>query len=38
MLLSLIIIWKVLTREKKVQPEIAKAIAGAGKLSDAPTH
>jgi DHA1 family tetracycline resistance protein-like MFS transporter len=38
MLFSLIIIWKVLTREKKVQPEIAKAIAGAGKLSDTPVH
>jgi DHA1 family tetracycline resistance protein-like MFS transporter len=38
MLFSLIIIWKVLTREKKVKPEIAQAITGAGKLSDTPVH
>jgi DHA1 family tetracycline resistance protein-like MFS transporter len=38
MLLSLIIIWKVLNREKKEQPELSKAIAGAGKLSETPVH
>ena len=38
MLFSLIIIWKVLTREKKVKPELAKAITGVGKLSDTPVH
>jgi DHA1 family tetracycline resistance protein-like MFS transporter len=38
MLLSLIIIWKVLTREKKDKPELVKAIVGTGKLSDTPVH
>jgi DHA1 family tetracycline resistance protein-like MFS transporter len=38
MLLSLIIIWKVLTYEKKVKPELSQAIANAGKLSDTPAH
>lgn len=38
MLLSIIIIWKLLNREKKEQPALSEAIAGAGKMSDAPIH
>lgn len=38
MLLSIIIIWKLLSREKKTQPELSKAIAGAGKMSETPMH
>ncbi|WP_207512912.1 TCR/Tet family MFS transporter [Longitalea luteola] len=38
MLLSIIIIWKLLSREKKEQPELSKAIAGAGTMSETPMH
>lgn len=38
MLLSIIIIWKVLSRERKEQPGLSKAIPGSGKLSEAPVH
>ncbi len=38
MLLSIIIIYKVLTREKKENQQLAKAIAHAGSTSDAPVH
>lgn len=38
MLLSVIIIWKVLTREKKENAELAEAIAGTGKPAETPVH
>ncbi|PSL25412.1 TCR/Tet family MFS transporter [Chitinophaga ginsengisoli] len=38
MLLSVIITYKVMTREKKENPELAKVIAGSGELTDAPMH
>ena len=38
MLLSIIIIYKVLTREKKENSELAEAIAGAGKPAETPVH
>jgi DHA1 family tetracycline resistance protein-like MFS transporter len=38
MLLSIIITNKVLTREKKENPELRNVIAGAGDLKDAPMH
>ncbi|WP_205511578.1 TCR/Tet family MFS transporter [Longitalea arenae] len=38
MLLSIIIIWKLLSREKKEQPELSKAIASAGTMSETPMH
>ena len=38
MLLSIIIIWKVLSHERREQPGLSKAIAGAGKLSETPVH
>jgi DHA1 family tetracycline resistance protein-like MFS transporter len=38
MLLSVIIAWKVLSREKKEHPELVKVIAGAGNPADTPVH
>jgi DHA1 family tetracycline resistance protein-like MFS transporter len=38
MLLSVIITYKVMTREKKESPELAKVISGSGELTDAPMH
>ena len=38
MLLSVIITYKVMTREKKENPQLAKVIAGSGELTDAPMH
>lgn len=38
MLLSILITYVVLTREKKEKPELAKVIAGSGDLTDAPLH
>ena len=38
MLLSVIITYKVMTREKKENPELAKVISGSGELTDAPMH
>jgi len=38
MLLSIIITNKVLTKEKKENPELRNVIAGAGDLKDAPMH
>ncbi|MCW3465864.1 TCR/Tet family MFS transporter [Chitinophaga nivalis] len=38
MLLSIIITNKVLTREKKVRPELLDVIKGGGELKDAPMH
>ncbi|TWV96892.1 TCR/Tet family MFS transporter [Chitinophaga pinensis] len=38
MLLSIVITNKVLTREKKENPELRNIIAGAGDLKDAPMH
>lgn len=38
MLLSIVITNKVLTREKKENPELRNVIAGAGDLKDAPMH
>lgn len=38
MLLSIIIIWKVLSREKKERPELSEAFAQGGSRADAPVH
>jgi DHA1 family tetracycline resistance protein-like MFS transporter len=38
MLLSIVIIWKVLTREKKEHPELSRAMASEAKFSDTPVH
>lgn len=38
MLLSIVIIYKVLTREKKENQQLAEAIAHAGSPTDAPVH
>ncbi|SDG59338.1 TCR/Tet family MFS transporter [Chitinophaga filiformis] len=38
MLLSVVITYKVMTREKKENPELAKVISGSGELTDAPMH
>lgn len=38
MLLSIIITYKVLSKEKKEHPELAEVIAGKGKLTDTPVH
>jgi DHA1 family tetracycline resistance protein-like MFS transporter len=38
MLLSVIIAWKVLSREKKEHPELVKAIAGTGEPTNTPVH
>jgi hypothetical protein len=37
MLLSIFIIWKVLSREKKESPELSKAIT-EGSVSETPVH
>ncbi|NII27561.1 TCR/Tet family MFS transporter [Pseudoflavitalea sp. X16] len=38
MLLSIVIIWKVLNREKKVHPELSEAFAHGGSQADTPVH
>jgi DHA1 family tetracycline resistance protein-like MFS transporter len=38
MLLSIIIIWKVLSREKKEHPELSEAFAHGGGQADTPVH
>jgi DHA1 family tetracycline resistance protein-like MFS transporter len=38
MLLSIVIAYKVLSREKKERPELSEAIVGAGNPADTPVH
>ena len=38
MLLSVIITYKVLTREKKEKPELLEVIKGTGELKDVSAH